>query len=261
MNQAAEPTVYTVFWQPGCSSCLRAKEFLKKNGIEFLSVNVREQEEAAQVLDKLGARSIPVVSRGNDFVYAQDIDVLAEFVGIKSERCMLPMDELFQRIELLIAATQRYVQQLDGDSLDNNLPGRDRSYFSLAYHALMVPLAFLDAVKGTELSYEYFERTPPSGMTTVAKLIDYAGLLAVDVNRCRQEYSSQGLPATVLTYYGEHSTHSVLERTAWHTAHHVRQLMELVRAQGIEPDGALGDEELEGLPLPDEVYDDEVAMS
>lgn len=261
MSQAPGSSIYTVFWQPGCSSCLRAKEFLKKNGIDFLSVNVREEEAAAERLEKLGARSIPVVSLGNEFVYAQDIDVLAEFVGIKSERCMLPMDDLFQRLELLIAATQRYVQQLDSDSLDINLPGRDRSYFSLAYHALMVPLAFLDAVKGEELSYEYFERTPPKEMTTVASLVDYANLLANDIKRCRKESSGQGLAATLVTYYGVHSTHSVLERTAWHTAHHVRQLMELVRAQGIEPDGALGDAELGGLPLPDEVYDDEVAMT
>jgi arsenate reductase-like glutaredoxin family protein len=29
-----------VFWQPGCSSCLRAKEFLTKNGVDYESINV-----------------------------------------------------------------------------------------------------------------------------------------------------------------------------------------------------------------------------
>ena len=36
-----EPTVSldALFWKPGCSSCLRTKEFLIKQGIEFESVN------------------------------------------------------------------------------------------------------------------------------------------------------------------------------------------------------------------------------
>ena len=29
-----------VYWQPGCTGCLRMKEFLTKNGVEFISVNV-----------------------------------------------------------------------------------------------------------------------------------------------------------------------------------------------------------------------------
>ena len=38
---------FTVYWQPGCSSCLRAKEFLGTHGIEYISVNVREEEIAS----------------------------------------------------------------------------------------------------------------------------------------------------------------------------------------------------------------------
>ena len=29
-----------VYWQPGCSSCLKAKEFLIEHGIEFQSINL-----------------------------------------------------------------------------------------------------------------------------------------------------------------------------------------------------------------------------
>ena len=29
-----------VYWQPGCSSCLKTKEFLIDNGIKFDSINV-----------------------------------------------------------------------------------------------------------------------------------------------------------------------------------------------------------------------------
>ena len=251
----------TVYWQPGCSSCLRAKEFLKKNGLDYHSINVREDTEAMDRLAQLGARSIPVVTSGDEFVYAQDIDVLARFVGLEKKRSVLPIDELFQRIDLLLAAAQRYLGQLENDSLDNTLPGRDRSYYALGYHVFVIPLAFLDAIAGKELSYEYFERVPPENMHTISALNQYGQSIRDSVLRCQKEKTTAGLPDKVQTYYGVQSTHSVLERTAWHTAHHVRQLMELVKTQGESPNGPLGEKELSGLPLPDEVYDDEVAMS
>ena len=46
---------YKFYWQPGCSSCLRAKEFLKQHGIAFDSINVREDEGAMDDLARLGA--------------------------------------------------------------------------------------------------------------------------------------------------------------------------------------------------------------
>ena len=33
-----------VYWQPGCSSCLKTKEFLIDNGMKFDSINVLEDE-------------------------------------------------------------------------------------------------------------------------------------------------------------------------------------------------------------------------
>ncbi len=253
-------TQFTVYWQPGCSSCLRTKEFLKENGIAFRSVNVREDESAMQTLAALGARSIPVVTLGNEFVFAQDMEVLANFVGIELKRTMLPMHELVSRIDLLLAADQRYLLQLPGSVLFLNLPGRERSYLDLAFHAFTIPLAFLDAARGKELTFAHFERFPDADMRTADKVIAFGASVREEVNEWwRLEHKN--IPETVLTYYGEHSSHSVLERTAWHTAQHVRQLMQLVSHQGLEPDGPLGESELSGLPLPEEVYDDEVLLT
>src|SRR6185295_2678460 len=43
----AQPTAQTpikAYWQPGCTSCLRMKEFLTKHGVPFVSVNVLEDK-------------------------------------------------------------------------------------------------------------------------------------------------------------------------------------------------------------------------
>ena len=34
------PSEILVYWQPGCTSCLRTKEFLTKHGVAFTSRNV-----------------------------------------------------------------------------------------------------------------------------------------------------------------------------------------------------------------------------
>lgn len=212
-------------------------------------------------LAALGARSIPVVTMGREFVYAQDIDVLASFIGVESNRSMLPVEDLVIRIDMILAAAQRYLAQLPVDVLGTKLPGRDRSYLDLGFHVFMIPLAFLNAVCGRELTFEYFERTPPDDMLAADDVIVFGESVRDELREWWHAAKHGGYCKRVNTYYGRHSTHSVLERTTWHAAQHVRQLMLLVSSQGLFPDGPLGEMELAGLPLPAEVYDDEVALT
>jgi arsenate reductase-like glutaredoxin family protein len=48
-----------VFWQPGCTSCLRTKEFLTKNGVDYESINVHGNAAAMQELNKLARAACP----------------------------------------------------------------------------------------------------------------------------------------------------------------------------------------------------------
>jgi hypothetical protein len=169
----------------------------------------------------------------------------------------LPPDGLNKKIDLILAAAQRFVRQIPADTLRVNLLGRDRNSLDLAYHIFVIPTAFLDAVRGGAVTFEHFERMPPPELDTVEKVIAYG-------QGVRKEFAAwwrEGIvPGTVNTYYGVQPTQGVMERTAWHAAQHCRQLMTVVANAGIEPDGPFGDAELAGLPLPDEVYDDEVPM-
>ena len=255
------PEPVRVFWQPGCSSCLAAKEFLKSREVPFESVNVRESEQAMADLAALGVRTVPVVSRGSDYVLAQDLDELARFVGVVFERDRLTPAQLVERLQLLLAADERFVMALPQDALGTALRGReDRSWLSLAYHISVIPEAFIDAAEGGELSYAYYERMPPA---SVASSADVAACYRAISARLDAWWAAHGatLPATVLTYYGEAATTTVLERTTWHVAQHSRQLESLAAQAGAAVAPALGERELAGLPLPGEVWDDEVAMT
>lgn len=251
---------YRVYWQPGCSSCVRAKEFLKSHGIPFASINVRAAEGAMDELARLGAKSVPVVAAGDRFVFAQSIDELAAFVGVAVDRQMLSAQSLVDKLDLILAAAQRYARQLPPDALSAKLPGRDRTCLDVAYHIFVIPLAFLDAARGGELTFEYFERLAAPEMTTGEQVAAFGQTVRDDVSAWRAN-SATSMPETVQTYYGIQPTHGVLERTAWHAAQHCRQLMAVLEQAGIAPDGPLGERELAGLPLPEAVYDDEVPMS
>ena len=248
---------YRVYWQPGCTSCVRAKEFLKKHGIMFESVNVLQDKNATADLARLGAMSIPVITRGDDFAFAQEIRDLADFVGVKLTCIQLPPAKLNKKIDLILAAAQRFVKQIPADTLRVNLPGRDRNCLDLAYHIFVIPTAFLDAVRGGAVTFEHFERVPPPELDTVEKISTFGQ----EVRKDFAAWWREGImPGTVNTYYGVQPSQGVMERTAWHAAQHCRQLMVVVAAAGVGPDGPLGEAELGGLPLPDEVYDDEFPM-
>ena len=48
-----EASSIKAYWQPGCTSCLRMKEFLAKHGVVFVSVNVLEDKDAVGMLGPL----------------------------------------------------------------------------------------------------------------------------------------------------------------------------------------------------------------
>jgi len=250
----------TVYWQPGCTSCLKTKEFLRSHGVAFESVNVREDSGAFARLAALGARSVPVVARGDEFVYGQDLATVARFVGFDAALDHLAVPVLVSRLLALLDSAAALAEQLPADALREHLPGRNRTHLDLAYHVSQVVAGFLDAALGGRLTFEHFERKPPEHLRAaadVARLIrSVSQALAVwwGANQSR-------LPAELDTYYGRQPLHAVLERTTWHVAQHARQLERLLELRGVQPLPRLDPALLSGLPLPDDVWDAEVPLA
>ena len=252
---------FVVYWQPGCTSCLKTKEFLARHGVGFESVNVRAAPDAMRHLAALGARSVPVIVRGSDWTYGQDLDEVARFVGVEVARERLPPAMLVQRLLQLQDAVRRHTAQLTDAALETLLPGRaDRAGADLAYHVPMIVAAFLEAAGGGRLTVDFFERRPSGAGRERAALLAVQQAAAASF-RSWWRRSAEVLPETLDTYYGRHPLAPVLERTAWHVAQHARQLESLLRHAGVEPDGALGAAELAGLPLPEAVWDAETGTA
>ncbi|MEP1471916.1 MAG: glutaredoxin domain-containing protein [Halieaceae bacterium] len=251
---------YQVYWAPGCTSCLRTKEFLTQQGIAFESINIVEHPEALDDLARIGYRSVPIVRRGDDAVFCQDLQDVADFVGVALTKSELSAEDFINKIDLILQAASRFVRQLSEDQLADHFPGRDRPYRDLAYHIYMVVQGFLESVQGGSLEMEAFLRTAPEGMTQGDQIAE-AGEVVRDAFSAWWDGQKNALPATVNTYYGERTMVSVLERTAWHSAQHCRQLQAVLENYAIEPNQSLGDAELAGLPLPENIYDNEIDMN
>lgn len=207
-------------------------------------------------LRRLGARSVPVVSRGDSFVFAQLVGDVVEFLGLDIETGpQLAPAELMQRLDLVLAAAQRYTLQMPQQAMERELPNRPRSYRVLLHHAFQIPAAFIDAMEGGTLSYENMVAAPPEDMRTPAAIAAFGGQVRRRVAAWWTGLAEHSGTQTIATYYGTQPMHEVLERTTWHCAQHVRQVMSLLEQLGIQPDRPLTPGELQGLPLPEKLWD------
>lgn len=250
-----------VYWQPGCSSCLKTKEFLLDHGVAFDSVNVLENEEGFTELQALGVRMVPIVARGTVWANGAVFRDVAKVAGFEyGDHKMLTPEEIKDKVLMILDAAQRYLRQIPDNKLDDVLPGRPRSYRQLVYHVFDIPKVFLDRVEhDAPYTYEALKSILPADMTSKEDLLDYGR-----GNRERlaawweREGATTDFTQPGKVYYGEVSLHEVLERTGWHSGQHTRQIILMLREKlGIEPDGPLHDDDFAGLPLPKNIWDNE----
>ena len=241
-----------VYWRPGCSSCVKVKEFLNQQGVEFESIDVAARPEAMKDLLAFGVKTVPVVARGNEFVFAQALEDVSRFIGRKFDAERLPPAELMQRWLHVLRAAQRHVLQVPAAKLDERaVESRDRSIRDLAYHVYQVPDAFLQAVEhGVEELATVYNTPPPPSVKTVGDIAAFGKGVEIRLERWWNGLADRSCRETVKTYYGERPLHELLERCTWHSAQHARQMIAVLERLGVEPARPLTAADYAGLPMP-----------
>ena len=250
-----------VYWQPGCSSCLKTKEFLLANGAEFESINVLEDAKGFQELEALGLRLVPIVARGEDWANGAVFRDVARVAGFDwGWHEMLAPEDMLKRINGILSAALRFTGQIPEDKLDDMLPGRPRSYRQLAYHIFQIPDVFLNRVEhDAPYTYEALISKLPPGIKSKDDLLDYGAGVQSRLNSWWEaagrdtDFSQPGK-----VYYGDVTLLEVLERTGWHSGQHTRQLMLVLEKLGTAPAPPLTDADFAGLPMPKNVWDNEM---
>jgi len=124
-------------------------------------VNVLENPAGLAELQALGARSVPVLSRGKDFVFGQSLPQIVAFLGLREKSGPdLSPAELYARLDRFMTAAIGLLPLMPAERLDVHVPGRPRSYRALAFHLFRVVAAFLDAEEGTTLVQAAFREEP-----------------------------------------------------------------------------------------------------
>jgi hypothetical protein len=206
----------------------------------------------------LGARSVPVVSRGDKFVFAQVIKDVVEFLGLKDDTGpQLSPTELHDRYDHVLETAIRLARQMPDDHLERQLPNRPRSWRVLMHHVFQIPTAFLDMEDtGQTLTYENMVGPPPDDMRTSVAVAQFGESVRTRFDAWWQRAQKQDFNGPVPAYFGQTSRHEMLERTVWHSTQHARQLASLLDQAGIAPDRPLTSADIKGLPLTDKIWDE-----
>jgi hypothetical protein len=217
-------------------------------------VNVLEDPAGFAELQKLGLRTVPVLSRGDKYTFGQSTRQIVEFLGLteKSGPELAPA-ELYTRLDKFLTAALELLPLMPYDRLDTHVPGRPRSYRTLGFHLFRVVDAFLDANEGITLLQAMFREEPAADADT-ADLVAYGTKVR---QRFRDWWAAGDTAATrtLDTYYGPQSLHELMERTTWHSGQHVRQYMMLLEREGQSHHRPLVEADFARLPMPQNVWD------
>ena len=207
-------------------------------------------------LRRLGARSVPVLSRGDDYVFAQNIGHVVKFLGLnEATGPVLSPDQLIARLDGFLDAAIRMIPQMPDAKLATEVPNRPRSYRVLGHHIFRIPETFLEVAHSATLTYENLTARPPDTMRTTADIVAYGADVRQRLAAWWAAKPDKSGRDPVQTYYGPQILHEYLERTTWHVGQHVRQWNMLLGMAGIAADRPPGEAEFANLPMPSQVWD------
>jgi hypothetical protein len=207
----------------------------------------------------LGAQSVPVLAKGGQFIFCQNMEDVAEFVGLQgSGHSPLSPEVLFDKWLTVLRASQRYVRQIPNSRLpERAIDNRDRSIRLLSHHIFRIGAAFLEtAVDGVEYRTNNANVPPAEGSCMAgAEISAYGDVIIERIENWWAGLEDKSCREKVKTFYGTPPMHQLFERSTWHSAQHARQMIAVLERFGIEPEVRLTADDLAGLPLPERIWE------
>ena len=254
LEAVSDADVLRLYWQPGCSSCVKLKEYLAANDVDFMSVNILEQNGAMDELQRRGIRSVPVLIQGERMTFGQSLDDVAAFVGKKRDAQRLPPRALFEKWMKFLVCARDLITRVPDDKLEYKpVPERPRSLRQLSYHIFQIPESVLESVENGLGDTRDISNAKYDHLRSREHLLEYADGIIQRMETWRGAVSEAWFKSTLQTYYGEQPAMQVLERGTWHSGQHARQL-DLVVSELTGGKAAIPPATYEGLPMPESVW-------
>lgn len=245
---------FRFFWQPGCSSCVKVKELLTEMEIDFDSINILDDEEGLNELTRRHIRSVPVLMKGDDFLFTQSLEDVAKFVGKTREVHRLPPAVLFERWQYFLNTALGLVAQIPPERLHGYpIEKRQRTVCNLAYHIFQVPEGVMAMTEGRTLDSRDYDNAIYDHLQTIEQILAFGQGVVEEHKRWWGRIDQTGV-TRIATYYGEQPLHQILERGTWHSAQHTRQLNHVLDEFGIAVKNPIDPKAYNGLPMPKAIW-------
>ena len=210
-------------------------------------------------LFELGVRTVPVLARGEQYIFCQNLEDVAEFVGVQGTgHTPLPPEILFAKWLNVLRSAQRYISQISDERLAGRvIDNRDRSIRLMSHHIFRIAEAFLEtAIDDVEYWVNNANVPPADGTCTAgAEIVAYGDQVIARVEAWWNQLEDKSCRQKVRTFYGTPPVHQLFERSTWHSAQHTRQLIAVLERFDIEPNRRLSAADLAGLPLPEGLWE------
>ncbi len=209
-------------------------------------------------MQRLGARSIPVLSRGDKFVFAQNIAQVVEFLKLDEKTGpVLSPAQLVERMTRFIDAAVTLVPLMPDDRLDTEVPNRPRKYRVLAHHMFRIPESFVEIAGG-----EFFSAGLPGAVPDPSRhgehrrarrLREPGARTRSRRGGARRRTDRRNRPCRPIT--ARRSCMRCSNARPGISASTRRQWMMLLDMAGVEFERPLGDADFADLPMPKQVWD------
>jgi hypothetical protein len=207
----------------------------------------------------LGVQTVPVLAKGGQYIFCQNLEDVAEFVGLQGTgHTPLPPAMLVEKWLAVLRAAQRYIRQIPNPRLgERAIDNRDRSIRLLSHHIFRIGEAFLEtAIDDVEYWANNANVPPRDGTcTTGDEIVAYGDGIIERIKNWWAQLDDKSCQQKVKTFYGTPPMHQLFERSTWHSAQHTRQMIAVLERFGIDPDRRLSADDLAGLPLPERIWD------
>jgi hypothetical protein len=199
---------------------------------------------------------VPVLSRGDEWTFAQNLGHVVKFLGLnEATGPVLSPDQLAAKIDTILDAAIRLIRQMPAEHVATEVPNRPRTYRNLAFHIFQVQEVFLAGANGVTQTYEAHSVPSPEELRTFEDIAVHGEQVRARYAAWWRAKSDHSGKETVQTYYGPQMLHETMERATWHSGQHVRQWIMLLGMAGVTPDRPLTPEDFAGLPMPRNAWD------
>jgi hypothetical protein len=220
---------------------------------------VLNDADGRERLLKYGVRNVPVVAKGDRYVFGQNLEDVAEFVGLQGTgHTPLPPHELVAKWQDILRIAQSHVSQIpDARLTERVIDNRDRSIRLMGHHVFRIAEAFLETVVDGQEYAVQLANVPPKDGTFMhgEEIARYGDAVIGRLQTWWEPLPDRSCTREVKTFFGMQPMHLLLERSTWHSAQHTRQLAAVLERFGIASKARLTPELLAGLPLPERLWE------